>query len=248
MNSREAKFILESWHANEVGGDDPRFEEALRMVECDPELANWFAVSQDFDRSMREKLRSVPVPDELLERIRAGQPEVPVSPAPGSRRRFLAMAASVAVLGSVAGLAVFRRRAWPLTAFREDMAKFLDQVWDHTFDLAEDDYANVKQWLEKHGEPGRLEIPSVLADSRTVGCKELRWKRRSAALICFLPAHTRAVVHILVVDRSALVDPPGPEPQFFKLPTWNSAIWSTGSNVYLALTTADSDKLAGCFS
>lgn len=106
---------------------------------------------------------------------------------------------------------------------------------------------NVKHWLEKHAEPGRLEIPSVLADSRTVGCKELRWKRRRAALICFLPAHTRAVVHILVVDRSALIDPPGSEPQFLKLPRWNSATWSTGPNVYLALTTADSEELAACW-
>lgn len=246
MNSREAKFILESWRTREVDGDDPRFVEALRTAERDPELADWFAVAQDFDRSMRDKLRSVPVPDELSERIRAGQPAVSVSPASRSRRRFLAMAASVAVLGAVAGVAMFRKRAWPLTAFREDMADFLDRVWDHTFDFAEDDYANVKQWLEKHGEPGQLEIPSLLADSRTVGCKELRWKRRRAALICFLPAHTRAVVHILVVDRSALIDPPGPEPQFFKLPSWNSAIWSTGPKVYLALTTADPEKLAGC--
>jgi hypothetical protein len=43
-----------------------------------------------------------------------------------------------------------------------------------------------------------------------------------------------------------MTDAPGEEPLQAKLPTWNSAIWSRGDKVYLALTTAAPDKLTGC--
>ena len=61
-----------------------------------------------------------------------------------------------------------------------------------------------------------------------------------------MPKNAGTVVHILVVNRSALTDAPGDEPQLARLTNWNSAIWSRGDKVYLALTTAEADKLTGC--
>ena len=69
---------------------------------------------------------------------------------------------------------------------------------------------------------------------------------RDATLICFVPERAGTVVHILVVDRSALTDDPGERPLLARVADWNSAIWSRGDKVYLALTTAEAGKLNGC--
>ena len=126
------------------------------------------------------------------------------------------------------------------------MADFMDRRWDHTFDLADPEYAKVKQWLESRSNSIQIDVPLTLAASRTIGCKTLQWHGNTATLICFMPKNAGTVVHILVVNRSALTDAPGEEPQLAKLPNWNSAVWSHGGKVYLALTTAEPDKLTRC--
>jgi hypothetical protein len=126
------------------------------------------------------------------------------------------------------------------------MADFMARRWDHTFDLADPEFANVKQWLESRKDSIQVDVPVNLAGSRTLGCKAFKWRGNRATLICFAPKGAGTVVHILVVDGSALTDVPGGEPQLARVANWNSAIWSRGDKVYLALTTADPDKLAGC--
>ena len=61
-----------------------------------------------------------------------------------------------------------------------------------------------------------------------------------------MPKNAGTIVHILVVHRAALTDAPGDEPQLARLTNWNSATWSRGDKVYLALTTAETDKLTDC--
>lgn len=246
MNSLEARFILEACRAGDLEESDPKIAEALRAMESDPELARWFTATQEIDRAVVAKLKAVPVPEDLLARIRAGGSTATTEPRQWSRRRWLAIAAGAAALALPAAFLFTRATPGELATFRNDMAEFMDRGWDYTFDLDELDFTKVKQWLAAHPDSIQVEVPAALASSPTIGCRKLKWRGNRTTLICFSPRVTGTTVHILIVDRSAVTDAPSEVPQLAKLPNWESAAWSRGDKVYLALTKADSDKLTGC--
>lgn len=245
MNSLEAKFILEACRSGDLDADDPKIAEALRALESDAELARWFAEVQELDRAIATKLKSVPVPEVLLARIRAGEVSSP-APAPRlTRRRWLAIAAAGVAAAVPATLLLTRSRPGSLATFRNDMAAFMDG-WNFAFDLDEIDFVKVRDWLQTRGTLEKVAVPAVLAGSSTIGCKTLRWRGNRAALICFSPRGVGATIHFFAVARRAVIDPPSVTPASLKLPKWNSAAWADENNVYLALTTADPDKLSRC--
>jgi hypothetical protein len=246
MNSLEAKFILEACRAGDVDESDPRIAEALQAMESDPELAHWFAVTQELDRTIVAKLKTVPVPEDLLARINANGLTSAPEPRRLSRRHWLGLAAAAAVLATPAALLLTRARPGKLDTFRHDMGSFMDLGWDKTFDLMDPEFANVKAWLESRRDAVQLDVPSALAASRTIGCKTFSWHGHKTVLICFSPKGAGAIVHVIILPHDALVDPPAEEPQLARLPNWNSAVWTRADKVYLALTTADPDKLTGC--
>lgn len=245
MNSLEVKFILEACRSGELDGDDPRIAEALRAMESDPELARWFAEAQELDRAITSKLLSVPVPQDLPARIHAGGTSGKAGESRFTRRRWLAIAAAGAATVIPAALFLGRSRTGSVAAFRNDMAGFMDG-WDFNFDLDEMDFLKIQGWLQSRGTVEKLNAPATLASSSTIGCKTLRWLGNRAALICFSPRGAGATVHLFAVSRQAVIDPPPVTPQPLKLPKWNSATWADETNVYLALTTADPDKLNRC--
>lgn len=249
MNSLEAKFILEACRSGELDADDPRIAEALHAAESDPELARWFAEAQSLDRAVAAKLKAVPVPDDLLARIRAGgMSSVPLQKRtlPGmNRRRWLAIAAAGVAVAVPSAFLLTRSRPGSLATYRNDMAAFMDG-WDFAFDLDEIEFAKIQAWLLSRGILEKLAAPETLTGSSTIGCKTIRWQGNRTALICFSPRGLGATVHLFTIGRSAVIDPPANTPEALKLPKWNSATWSDSDNVYLALTTADPDKLSRC--
>src|SRR5262249_32575340 len=106
-------------------------------------------------------------------------------------------------------------------AFRTDMADFMKRRWDHTFDMSDPDFAKIRGWLEARSEPIQLDLPLALAASRTYGCKTFKWHGAAATLICFVPEKAGTVIHVLVVDSSALSGAPGNEPQLARVDGWN---------------------------
>lgn len=246
MNSLEAKFILEACRSAELDASDPKIAEALHLMESDPALAQWFAATQELDRAVIAKLKVVPVPADLQARIRAGRSTNASVSQGWSRRQWLGLAAALAILAVPGAVFLGRSRPGSRDSFRNDMADFMDRQWDSTFDLNDPEFAKIKEWLESRPDSIQIDVPLTLASSRTIGCKSLKWRGNRATLICFSPRKAGAIVHIFVVHRSVVTDAPGEEPQLAQLANWNSAVWSRGSNVYLALTTANADKLAGC--
>ncbi len=245
MNSLEAKFILEACRSGELDAEDPKIAEALRAMESDPELARWFAAEQELDRAVAMKLKAVPVPEDLLARIRAGGASSPAQGTRLTRRRWLAIAAAGVAAAVPATLFLTRSRPGSLATFRNDMAAFMDG-WNFAFDLDEIDFVKVRDWLQSRGTLENVAVPAVLAGSSTIGCKTLRWQGNRAALVCFSPRGVGATIHFFAVARRAVIDPPPVAPASLKLPKWNSATWADENNVYLALTTADADKLSRC--
>ena len=212
MNSLEARFILEACRAGDLDASEPKIAGALQAMESDPELAQWFAASQECDRAVIAKLKAVPVPADLVERIRAGKSVTDFGTKRWTHRQWLALAALVVILAALTALVIPRSGPADLATFRNDMADFMDRRWDHTFDLSDPEFTKVKQWLESRSDSIQIDVPVALAASRTIGCKTFNWNGNTATLICFTPKNAGTIVHILVVNRSAVTDAPGEEP------------------------------------
>ncbi len=100
MDRQEARSILSIYRPG-IDDDDPQFAEALAEAERDPELRAWlFEQGKSYDE-IREKLRSVIVPDDLREKIVRERPIV--FPSPTTRSRVWQVAAAVAVLAGISG-------------------------------------------------------------------------------------------------------------------------------------------------
>ncbi|MDP9292359.1 MAG: hypothetical protein M3O82_08355, partial [Verrucomicrobiota bacterium] len=97
MDREAAKVLLECYRPGGADANDPTFAEALREVQSDPELAQWFANQQAFDSVIVGKLAHLPappLPEAFSFRQKARETALPV-------RRFapvaLALAAALAL-------------------------------------------------------------------------------------------------------------------------------------------------------
>jgi hypothetical protein len=99
LDSRVAKSILSIYRPG-IDDDDPQFADALAEAERDPELRAWLFEQGKSYNEIREKLRSIKVPDGLSEKIVRGRPIV--FPKPRGARVWQ-IAAAMAVLAGIAG-------------------------------------------------------------------------------------------------------------------------------------------------
>jgi hypothetical protein len=96
-------------------------------------------------------------------------------------------------------------------------------------------------WLKERNSPtGNL--PAAMAQLPSVGCQTYSVRGHTVSLICFTMANGK-LAHLFVVKREALSDPPGSSPQFAKVGTWSTAVWSDGDESFLLATQADPEAL-----
>ena len=100
MDSREAKSILSIYRPG-IDDDDPQFTEALAEAERNPELRAWLFEQGKSYNDIREKLRTITVPDDLREKIVRGRPIV--FPRPRTHTHVWQIAAAVALLAGISG-------------------------------------------------------------------------------------------------------------------------------------------------
>ena len=102
MTRDEAQKILQAYRPNGADADDAFFSEALRLAETDPELGEWFAAEQEFDRGMTQAYAGVAAPAELRSRLLAQAAGVQPWWNRPLRTRQLALAASFALAAAIA--------------------------------------------------------------------------------------------------------------------------------------------------
>jgi hypothetical protein len=238
VNREEAKILLSACRPNGADGNDLRLAEALALVQRDAELRAWFEAEQAADKAIAAKLKTVPLPDDLLERVRSG---TQARLADRSRRPSftLAMAASLALLGLVAALWLNRPPSvmpGSFAAYRVDMAQFLREF--PKLDITTDRLPEVRAWLTQQHPLTRANIPPEFQRFPSIGCRTVEWEGKKLALVCFMVEGQ--VVHLFVMPRSAFPDAPlNPTPLFAKVGQQNTAGWSNGENLYLVVTQAD---------
>ena len=241
MDRQEAKMILQVLRPTDLNTAEPAVIEALVFSESDPELKAWWVAQQSFDRKIAAKLGEVPLPADLRATILAGRKIEPFTPRP-HLAFWLAAAAVVAIL-CVAG--TFRQvsASGPLarTEYAATVLPLLNEDAP-ALGMASPDHDKIVAWLKERNAPtGGL--PVKMSTLPTVGCQKFVVHGHNVSLICFVVEGGK-LVHLFVVDKQALSDPPGNNaPEFNQVQGWSTASWSDGRMSYLLATQAGSDTL-----
>lgn len=242
MDRHEAKLRLQAFRVGRDDSEDPVFAEALRLARQDPELSHWLQEQQALNHSLSEKLREIPVPEDLKSNILAAyrvskkQPRI-------QRREWLALAALFLVLLIPIGKWLNRiRNEGPVTfdAYQHDMVKYLSRGF--YLDLATDDPKAIRDWLaNEHGFTGYA-VPAGLEQYPSIGCRVIRWHSRQSVLICF--DVNGELVHLFVIPVSELPDgPASPERSYARIGQWTTASWAEGERCYYVATRGDEQFL-----
>jgi hypothetical protein len=244
MTRDEAKFLLTARRPNGADDADPQMAEALAFARRDPELTQWLAREVAADSALAGKFRSFQPPADLKERILAGRKVVHFPTAMVRRRVWLA--ASAAMFALVLGLAAFlwRQQTPTLASVKEHLAEFLEEDWDHAFDLSNAEFGTIRDWLAAQPKAVKFDVPGSLAHGRTYGCKTFKCCGLPATMVCFTPKDSTVVVHVFRVQAPVRFDAPAAAPQFAQTRKWTSASWSADGELYVAFTTASREELA----
>jgi hypothetical protein len=230
MNNQEARFILQAYRHGGQDAGDPVFAEALEQARRDPELARWLAEEMEFDAAVSRKLKEVPVPSQLKDRILAGRKVI--APKRWSRANLWLPLAACFVL--FAGLLVwqFNRPAGdPVAGVRHELMSLMQSYPGHV-DYEAAGLEAAREWFAQQEADSSFVLPASLSGIAKVGCRAIDWRGSKVSMLClFLNGEH---LDLVVIDRSALLDLPAlVETQFAREGNWNTAMWGEGGKVYL---------------
>lgn len=237
MDKQEAKMVLQALRPNDLDTTQPAFAEALALVETDPELKAWWEAQQAFDRAVVAKLKQVPIPDDLRASILAGRKIEQFKRLP-QFSFWLAAAAALAIFCAL-GTSQYIKDYGPLprNEYTAAVLPFLNRDAP-LLAMTSADRDNVVAWLKEHNSPTGT-LPVKMADVPTIGCQKFSVHGHSVSLICFALANG-AIVHLFVVDKQALTDPPAVgTPEMDHVEGWCTASWSDAHMSYILATQAD---------
>lgn len=243
MDKQEAKLVLQACRSNGQDAALPVFAEALALAERDPELKAWWEAQQSFDRKVAAKLDQVLVPGDLRAVILAGRKIEQLTPR-SHYPYWLAAAAVVAVL-VIAG-SLFQRMsvtAPPITSIAYSHGAIADLApGTPPLEMLSPDHDKINSWLVHQNAPtGHL--PPSMTSLPTVGCQKFAVEGHNVSLICFSLVGG-GVVHLFVINRRALTDPPSQTaPEFNRIGEWSTAAWSDDTQSYLLVTDGGEDQL-----
>jgi hypothetical protein len=243
MDKDAAKLALQACRPNGHDNAHPVVAEALALVESDPELKTWWEAQHEFNRKVAAKLEEIPLPPDLRATILSGHKIEKLTPR--FRLPYWLAAAAAVVFFLVIGFhpwtrpSVLAADTMAHHAYTASILQFL--VHDPVLGLTTDNHEKILAWLQEQKSPVG-EIPAGMTDISSLGCQKLDINGHTVSLICFSLAGGE-VVHLFIIDRQALADPPGSSPEFDRSSGWSTALWSDGTKSYLLATQGDTDTL-----
>ncbi len=242
MDKKEARLILQGYRPG-ADRDDPQMAEALREASGDPELAQWFAEEQAFDRAMAAHLEAVPAPLGLKTRILAN------APSPEGPRQWswiVKLAGAAALLFLLVQVVSLVHGPAPATAevpdYAREMVSFIQLA--PTLEMMSPDLGAIKGWLAKKEMPPP-DVPPRLAGLQPVGCRVLSFRGHDVALICFRRGEDR-LAHLFVVKADAMPGmKAGDAPVYADAKGWSTASWVEKGRVYTIAVQGDRADVQG---
>jgi len=230
MKSKEAKRLLEVYRAGGADAEDPQFQKALKQVERDPALADWFQEQQAFDDAFAENLRAAAVPAGLKDSILATRKIIRPALWRDWRMRTAAAAAGLVLL-ALAGGVFDNPKPEPFPEFR---AELIEQAWDGQahLDFESSDIRRIKLWLTRQNASSGFILPKGLQDTRVVGCRIIEMEGRRVPMLCL--ADGLRHLHLFVVDEARFAGlPPHGTPDFEKCGGWKTTSWQHRGQTYV---------------
>ena len=248
MDKAEIRAILSAYRPGEEM-EDPRFEQAKAAAEADPELAQWWAEQQEFDRVISSKLMSTEVPRDLKTRILAhdartlAPSESHTAVRSGWSRGLLLAAASIVALAVM--FSSWRGAFQPavsLADYRDEMVSFVRL--DPPLEVESAQLSRLTAFLKEKGVPSQINFPDKLQRLDPAGCRRLRFRGHDVSLICFKRGDGE-LVHLFAIDRKALARATGSraEPELVSEENFAAASWIEGDYVYLLATKGSPEAL-----
>ena len=229
MDSVEAKKILILYRPGTGDAAEPQFAGALELARHDPELKRWFENHCTDFIALRSKLRQLPVPSDLRDRIlsRHTEPRVNIwwrQPA------FLGAAAVIMVLLALTALWPGPRPDKSLAAFQ---ARMVRTIRDYRMDMVTTNLDEIRQFLATAQYEADYILPESLAKLPGSGCAKLTWQGKKVSMICF-DAGAKQDLYLFVIAQAELKNPPPPgTPQFKQVNKIITASWSAGGKTYV---------------
>lgn len=255
MDSREAKFILNSYRPGGQDANDPCFAEALERVRRDPILHHWFDESVAFDSAMTEKLSGTPVPRDLRENILTGAKvaRAPHPPQDGfgvanwkNRWRKLGIAAAVVLSATVGSLIWHNTRPAPVAGWQlQALDAILSSIARNKshFDVISSNPADLVKWLRANYAPAGEKLPHDLNKLPSIGCKTFYWRGKPVSLICFALSDGRAI-HLVTTNVSEESDRAiKQQAKVIQQGHWATATWREGDMIYMLALEGSRDEL-----
>ena len=218
MNIERAKELL----SGNIDHPDEELQEALNealeLLESNPELQDWMERQELMDPSIKNAINAVPIPDgleqSLLRSVGSARKGI-------SRYRWIGWGGAVAAI-ILFGVAFFRitpqgehliQRVQVATSgsspdsfdqFRDGMAYFIRKVY-FQLDHKTTEMDSIENWLIDNKSPVFESIPDELLALDPIGCKELQWQGRNVSLVCF---HTvdGNIIHLFIMERGPADD------------------------------------------
>ncbi|MGO8699545.1 MAG: hypothetical protein ACLQVY_17725 [Limisphaerales bacterium] len=243
MNREEAKQILALYRPGTADEQDPSFQEALQFAQDQPEMTLWFQEHCESYLVLRRKLRAVPVPSGLKERILSER-----KIRRGLFERYWApLLAAAAALVLMAGISF-----WPGTSHRVDAghAAYRKRMTEtglrgYAMDLSTSDPSQVRRFLKMKNAPADYTLPAGLQKTELAGCAVLHWQGAPVSMVCFktgrvLPPGNQSDLWFFVADRNAVPKAPSPgAPVIARVNKATTASWSDEKKNYLLAAVGD---------
>lgn len=227
MKSDQAKPILEHYRPGEESSE--KVAEALRCLQVDPALADWFARKNAFDARMSDALAEIVAPAELKSAILA---ERRVLPLPQWWKRPVPFAAAAAVLLFVGVFGLWLLR--PAETFADYRQSVIDGSWGRAphLDIETSDLAELNRWLRSADPHSAVMLPSGFNDFTLRGARTMEWHKHPVVLLCFSQGAKH--MHLFVANDSSFSDlPPQASPNYENCGGWKTVSWSQGNRSYI---------------
>jgi hypothetical protein len=229
VTREEARRILMLYRPDVPETSDLALTEALALAKRDPELMIWLEKHLAWQRSLGRKLRSLPVPEELLPQILAARQTIQI--ARWKRPSVLLSAAALfLLLGLIAKLVMFNPAPNHFQNFQSRMVSSV--LREYSMDIVTNQLEAVRQFMAHHEAPATFEIPAPLTNLNLTGGGLLRWRNHPVSMICY-DRGTNQMVFLFVMNRQAPLDPPSRAPRIRTVNKLTTASWTRGEWVYL---------------
>lgn len=245
MDNRQAKEILLRHRPGRADdSSDPELAEALAQARRDPELARWLEDHLTFQQTVSDRLRQLPVPGGLKQKILEGYPPPPAAIVIPWRQPVLYGLAAAAAIVLMIGLVYFRAdRAEDrsFAGFRNRVVRNAQR--GYAMDIATTNLTEIRSYLAANRAPADYVVPARLEQLPGDGGAVLHWNNKTVSMVCYR-FNSREDLYLFVASRSDIPGAPqDSSPEFTRIGRLTTASWSAGDRAYVLAGPGDESFL-----